>query len=151
MMNRPGYSIPVPNSTQPCRPPYKLGASNYWICSNATSLFVFMVHHDFSGGLRKTHGRPVRWWHEPIKEHYRCCCSWICLQVDSVDLQLERPDGRHSLGARPGLICPECGSSCSQADLAPERTWRHLDTMQFTTELRARVPRSNVASVASRQ
>ena len=38
---------------------------------------------------------------------------------------------------------PYCGQACPQADLAPERTWRHLDTMQFTTELRARVPRSH--------
>lgn len=40
------------------------------------------------------------------------------------------------------LICPECGSSCSRHDLAPERTWRHLDTMQFETLLKARVPRA---------
>jgi len=26
---------------------------------------------------------------------------------------------------------------------APERTWRHLDTMQFTTLIRARTPRSD--------
>jgi transposase len=39
--------------------------------------------------------------------------------------------------------CPECGAGCSIADHAPERTWRHLDTMQFETRLRARVPRAN--------
>ena len=38
--------------------------------------------------------------------------------------------------------CPECGKLCTIADHAPERTWRHLDTMQFETLLRARVPRS---------
>ena len=38
--------------------------------------------------------------------------------------------------------CPECGQACSVYDCAPERTWRHLDTMQFTTILRARTPRS---------
>lgn len=40
------------------------------------------------------------------------------------------------------LSCPECGGLCSQADTAPERTWRHLDTMQFRTEIRASVPRA---------
>lgn len=38
--------------------------------------------------------------------------------------------------------CPECGELCTIADHAPERTWRHLDTMQFETLIRARVPRS---------
>ena len=37
--------------------------------------------------------------------------------------------------------CPECEQSCATFDHAPERTWRHLDTMQFETVLRARVPR----------
>lgn len=39
--------------------------------------------------------------------------------------------------------CPECGRACSIHDSAPERRWRHLDTMQFETEIRARVPRAN--------
>lgn len=39
--------------------------------------------------------------------------------------------------------CPECGKECTVADHAPERTWRHLDTMQFETLIRARVPRSD--------
>lgn len=38
--------------------------------------------------------------------------------------------------------CPQCGASCPIADHGPERTWRHLDTMQFETLIRARVPRS---------
>jgi transposase len=42
--------------------------------------------------------------------------------------------------------CPECGEACPIADHAPERTWRHLDTMQFETVLRARVPRSQCGS-----
>lgn len=37
--------------------------------------------------------------------------------------------------------CPVCGKVCSVYDFAPERTWRHLDTMQFQTVIRARVPR----------
>ena len=38
--------------------------------------------------------------------------------------------------------CPECGSACAMKDYLPERTWRHLDVMQFETVLRARVPRA---------
>lgn len=41
-----------------------------------------------------------------------------------------------------GLNCAECGDCCPRADMAPERTWRHLDTMQFKTEIRAATPRS---------
>ena len=40
------------------------------------------------------------------------------------------------------LFCPECKCSGPRADMAPERTWRHLDTMQFTTTIHASVPRS---------
>jgi transposase len=40
-----------------------------------------------------------------------------------------------------GVICPECSARCSLKDHAPEREWRHLDTMQFETVLKARVPR----------
>ena len=39
--------------------------------------------------------------------------------------------------------CPECGRACSIHDSAPERTWRHLDTMQFATLIRARTPRAD--------
>jgi transposase len=37
--------------------------------------------------------------------------------------------------------CPECGESCRVYDHSPERTWRHLDTMQFTTLLHCSAPR----------
>src|ERR1035437_10268639 len=39
--------------------------------------------------------------------------------------------------------CPECGCECSIHDRAPERPWRHLDTMPFTTLIRARPPRAD--------
>lgn len=38
--------------------------------------------------------------------------------------------------------CPECQRSCSIKDLREERRWRHLDTMQFQTVIKSRVPRS---------
>ncbi|MEM6692317.1 MAG: ISL3 family transposase [Planctomycetota bacterium] len=40
------------------------------------------------------------------------------------------------------VCCPECNKQCARHDTAPEGTWRHLDTMQFKTEIRAAVPRS---------
>jgi transposase len=43
------------------------------------------------------------------------------------------------------VICPGCQNRCSIFDHAPERKWRHLDTIQFETELRARVPRCQCA------
>lgn len=44
------------------------------------------------------------------------------------------------------LCCVDCGDCCSRADKAPQRQWRHLDTMQFETIIRARVPRSRCQS-----
>lgn len=37
--------------------------------------------------------------------------------------------------------CPECAMPSPLHDHAPERRWRHLDTMQFTTEIVTRLPR----------
>src|SRR5690606_18506829 len=37
--------------------------------------------------------------------------------------------------------CPECGSRCPLYDHDEERSWRHLDSCQFETHLRARLPR----------
>lgn len=39
--------------------------------------------------------------------------------------------------------CPECGVNCRIYDHLPERSWRHLDTMQFETIIHARSPRVN--------
>lgn len=41
------------------------------------------------------------------------------------------------------LRCPQCNKSCACHDHAPGRTWRHLDVMQFATQIRARLPRCN--------
>jgi transposase len=66
-------------------------------------------------------------------------------EVKTVDLNLEAKKVEIELGWQWGAAakCPECGRECSIHDCAPERTWRHLDTMQFTTLIRARTPRSN--------
>lgn len=41
------------------------------------------------------------------------------------------------------VVCPECDQTCAKKDHAAERSWRHLDAMQFQTILTARVPRSS--------
>lgn len=80
-----------------------------------------------------------------LTEHYRLLlgldASW---GVSDVALSLEEKRVEIVVTHLGGQVkCPECGESCTIADHAPERTWRHLDTMQFETRLRARVPRSN--------
>lgn len=82
-----------------------------------------------------------------LNEHYRTLLgldeSWI---VEDVNLNLAGQQVVITLSHAGGrLVCPECGELCSQADTAPERTWRHLDTMQFRTEIKAAVPRSRCA------
>jgi transposase len=66
-------------------------------------------------------------------------------EVKTVELKLEQKKVEIELGWQWGAAakCPECGRECSIHDCAPERTWRHLDTMQFTTLIRARTPRSD--------
>lgn len=80
-----------------------------------------------------------------LTEHYRLLLgldgSW---EVSDVSLSLEEKRVEILVTHRGGRIkCPECGRECTIADHAPERTWRHLDTMQFETRLRARVPRAD--------
>jgi transposase len=66
-------------------------------------------------------------------------------EVKAVALKLAEKQVDIELGWQWGADakCPECGRECSIHDSAPERTWRHLDTMQFETLIRARVPRSD--------
>ena len=65
-------------------------------------------------------------------------------EVNGVNLDMagKRVEIRLEWAKGHGVSCPECGKECTIADHAPERTWRHLDTMQFETLIRARVPRS---------
>lgn len=79
-----------------------------------------------------------------LAKHYQALlgldAAWA---VREVEFSLEGKKVEIALDHVGGpLLCPECGASCSQADLAPERQWRHLDTMQFQTVIRARVPRA---------
>ena len=66
-------------------------------------------------------------------------------EVKTVELKLAEKKVEIELGWQWGATaqCPECGRACSMHDCAPERTWRHLDTMQFRTLIRARAPRAD--------
>lgn len=48
---------------------------------------------------------------------------------------------RVSAEGAASLPCPKCGKASPLYDLREERSWRHLDTMQFATTIVARVPR----------
>lgn len=67
-----------------------------------------------------------------------------CWRVIEVDLDLEEQKVEVRLEADPRYerCCGECGRAATLHDHAPERSWRHLDTMQFQTVLTARVPRT---------
>ena len=84
---------------------------------------------------------------ESLEQHYRRLLGleepWV---VEAVDLDLAAQRVEIRLGAQVdtrGLKCPECGKWTALYDHAPERRWRHLDTMQFETVLVARTPRVN--------
>ncbi len=65
-------------------------------------------------------------------------------KVSDVSLSLEEKRVEIAVTHVGGPVaCPECTAQCTIADHAPQRTWRHLDTMQFETRLRARVPRAD--------
>jgi len=84
-----------------------------------------------------------------LQNHYRLLLGvespW---QVKNVKLELSEKRVEIELGWTEGAQaqCPVCGQDCTPYDSAPERTWRHLDTMQFETILRARVPRVECAT-----
>ena len=63
-------------------------------------------------------------------------------RVDRVRLDVagQRLDIHLDYVAR-AAVCPRCGALAALHDSQPERTWRHLDTMQFATLIHARTPR----------
>ncbi|MCA9116037.1 MAG: transposase family protein, partial [Planctomycetaceae bacterium] len=82
---------------------------------------------------------------QSLTAHYRALLGLDdSLSVADVDLSLAEKRVVISLEfAGAAAVCPECGADCPLKDHAPERQWRHLDTMQFETVLKARVPRAN--------
>lgn len=83
--------------------------------------------------------------HEGLYAHYRQLLgledAWEVRMVN-LDLESKRVEIEVAWPAGHVVLCPECGNKCRIKDHAPERTWRHLDTMQFETRICARVPRS---------
>jgi transposase len=84
---------------------------------------------------------------ESLEQHYGRLLGleepWV---VEAVNLELAAQRVEIRLRAQVNsreLSCPECGKGSALYDHAPERRWRHLDTMQFETLLVARSPRVN--------
>ncbi len=78
-----------------------------------------------------------------LNEHYRLLLglstSW---EVNDVQLSLDDQKIEIKLFySDEKFCCPVCGEQGSLHDCAPERSWRHLDTMQFETIIHASVPR----------
>jgi transposase len=83
---------------------------------------------------------------DTLSQHYALLLGlgedWQVLSVD-LDLDDQRVEIRIQHNSEIRCCCPECGLPCPLKDHAEERTWRHLDTMQFETVLHARIPRTN--------
>ncbi len=61
--------------------------------------------------------------------------------VEQVELKLEGGEILISVeGSSEVNVCPECQTRCPRYD-SSERRWRHLDTCQYQTILKAKVPR----------
>jgi transposase len=81
-----------------------------------------------------------------LHQHYALLLGlippWTVVKVDLnmpqklVEIDVEWPDEYM-------VPCPECGKNCALKDHREERRWRHLDTMQFQTIIKSRVPRSD--------
>ena len=65
-------------------------------------------------------------------------------EVSSVNLNLESKEVVLEVSHLTSKgFCTECDGYCKVYDYSPERRWRHLDTMQFSTVLVAKPPRVN--------
>jgi transposase len=83
---------------------------------------------------------------QTLSEHYGRMLGlsdpWIVsgIEMDTESLRLAI---RVTTAKGAKLPCPQCGRPCPKEDHREERTWRHLDTMQFETTIVCRVPRIN--------
>lgn len=81
---------------------------------------------------------------QTLSNHYEQMLNltkpWL---VSSIDLDTENLRLTIKVETSPGekLPCPICGQLCSKEDHREERSWRHLDTMQFETIITCRTPR----------
>lgn len=73
--------------------------------------------------------------------------------VERVELDLERQRVEVHVGHAPGqrFACPDCGQELAVYDHLGERSWRHLDSMQFLTYLHAHPPRVSCAEHGVKQ
>jgi transposase len=78
-----------------------------------------------------------------IEEHYGQLLGihspWQIIEVD-LKIDEQRVDIDIEYGDNVGP-CPECGALSPKHDDRRKRSWRHLDTMQFSTYLHCEVPR----------
>ena len=81
-----------------------------------------------------------------LTEHYERLLGldgdWQVLDVELV-LEEQRVAIQLESVAGASFCCSGCGEKCSLKDHAKQREWRHMDTMQFETVMRARVPRTD--------
>ena len=65
--------------------------------------------------------------------------------IENVDLDTDNLRLAISISTQKGakLPCPQCGKPCPKEDHRQERSWRHLDTMQFETLITCKLPRIN--------
>lgn len=82
---------------------------------------------------------------EPTSDHYAKLPGLeLPWQVADVTLSMEKLQVDITVAhAGRGCCCPDCGKPCAIYDHSPLRSWRHLDTMRFTTLLHSRTPRVN--------
>jgi transposase len=69
-----------------------------------------------------------------LAEPWRVSEVKLDVEAERVDVQVTHPEGCQ-------WKCSQCERRLACYDHAPERTWRHLDTCQFQTHVRARIPR----------
>jgi len=68
--------------------------------------------------------------------------AWEVTEVSLIE-ESKRIEIALGLRRESGVKCPECGRACAIYDHGQERQWRHLDTLQYETRLRARLPRAD--------
>ena len=81
-----------------------------------------------------------------LQKHYSILLGllppWMVVNIDLntndkiVEIDVKWPTGHK-------VRCPECNKFCTIKDHREERSWRHLDTMQFQTIIKSRVPRAD--------
>ena len=83
--------------------------------------------------------------HREVSGHYgrllKMKRPWEVSSVE-VDDAASEITVRVALARGSRVPCPECGRPCPVHDRLAERSWRHLDTMQYVTTVRCRVPRA---------